>query len=107
MGIWIGGLADSDPTQDTFLLPCLREIYPWPLGRLDQNFLSWFTAIIIRIWGVQQSTEQLVIEWKVHLPSLKFLGDQVRSVAVFLVTRRTLGSLFTPLQIRVCTVIHN
>ncbi|KAJ7377754.1 hypothetical protein OS493_026890 [Desmophyllum pertusum] len=37
------------------------------------------TSLMLRIWGGQNDKFRLIIEWEVHLPSLQYLGDQVRS----------------------------
>lgn len=37
------------------------------------------TSFTIKIWGGQANKFRLMIEWQVHLPSLQFLGEQVKS----------------------------
>lgn len=37
------------------------------------------SSVIVRVWGGQKNKFRLIIEWKVDLPSLQYLGDQVRS----------------------------
>ena len=41
------------------------------------HFLDLKSAFTVRIWGGEADKFRLIIEWKVHLPSLKYLGDQV------------------------------
>lgn len=37
------------------------------------------TSFLVRIWGGQNEKFRVIIEWEVHLPSLQYLGDQVKS----------------------------
>ncbi|XP_068687348.1 UV radiation resistance-associated protein-like [Montipora foliosa] len=51
---------------------------PWTERHFTAN-----TSFTVRIWGGEADKFRLIIEWKVHLPSLKYLGDQVKSGKYF------------------------
>ena len=43
----------------------------------SQTSLTPVPAFTVKVWGGQNEKFQLIIEWKVDLPSLQYLGDQV------------------------------
>lgn len=46
--------------------------------RLDTSV----SCFVVKIWGGKEATYQLLIEWKVCLDGLKYLGQQVTEAAV-------------------------
>ena len=56
-----------------------RKLRNWFLSHtLDsQTSLTPVPAFTVKVWGGQNEKFQLIIEWKVDLPSLQYLGDQV------------------------------
>ena len=55
------------------------ELRSWFLSHtLDsQTSLTPVPAFTVKVWGGQNEKFQLIIKWKVDLPSLQYLGDQV------------------------------
>ncbi|XP_078381064.1 UV radiation resistance-associated gene protein-like [Oculina patagonica] len=49
-----------------------------PSSWTEQQYTG-VTSVLVRIWGGQNDKFRLIIEWEVHLPSLQYLGDQVKS----------------------------